>query len=97
MIAITRRKGKNDKLTVSAVVDDDTRVIWVNKQKTFILQFKPKGAAKNEWHYQWLSWKCRAGQRQLFPAVVALYRYLRRNGIVQDKLRYLATGFSFKD
>lgn len=81
---LQRRRG--DLLTVEAVVDADTRLVWNNRKSSFILKFRSSG----RWYYQWLSWQCRAGRKSFFPALVALYRHLRRAGLVSESLRRLA-------
>lgn len=74
-----------------AVVDEETRVIYTirpDDEHFFALKFKCAG----KWYYQFLMWSCRGGKSKYYRAMVALYRYLRRNGIINHSLRYLARG-----
>lgn len=76
-IEINRRAGY-----VEAVVPGDeqqARVFWYHRNNGFGLKFKCGDA----WYSQWLMWSCRAGQRSYYRPMVALYKALRRAGIVE--------------
>lgn len=80
------QRRRADLLTVEAVVDANTRLVWNNRKSSFMLKFRCSG----KWYYQWLCWECRGGRRGYFPALVALYRHVRRAGLVTESLRRLA-------
>lgn len=68
------------------IVDQGTRIIWNSQQPFFILKFRCMGT----WYHQWLSWKVRAGKKQYYRAMSALYRTIRHAGLTDDNLHRLA-------
>lgn len=84
-IVISKRKDY-----MEAVVPGDAqeaRVYWHCRNSGFGLRFKCGG----HWYSQWLMWSCRGGRASYFRPMVALYRKLCREGIVnRGTLRRLA-------
>lgn len=77
--------------TYEAMVDDKTKVIFIDRTDeapSITLGFICEG----KWWYQSMMWCCRAGKASYFPAMVQLYRYLRRNKITDHSLRFIAWG-----
>jgi len=92
-IIVHRRKGAITSVEASTGEADDSRVCWQSnhpdKTDSLILKFKSGG----EWYYQWVVWSCRGGKQHYYRALVALYRFLRKEGLVAPKsLRRIADG-----
>ena len=69
---------------MEAVVPGDkqeARVFWHQKNSGFGLKFK---CSDGNWYSQWLMWSCRGGRTAYFKPMVALYRALRREGVVKS-------------
>ena len=93
MATIIVRNSGGRPATVEATCSDtdpDTRVIWSAKSAVGLaVKFKCQG----RWFYQSLHWSCRGGKRSYYPALVLLYRTLRKMNLVPAKsLRHLADG-----
>jgi len=77
--------------TYEAPIDDVTKVIYFDSKRespSFIVGFICNGA----WYYQGMHWSCRGAKFKYFRALASLYRYLRRQGITEHSLRFLAWG-----
>jgi hypothetical protein len=66
--------------------DGGTFVCWDKRKDKFFLKYRCGG----RWYYQWLTWNCRGGKAQLYKPLVALYKTLRRSGLITDKFHRLA-------
>lgn len=81
------RRNNPKSLRYEAIADENSRVIWVQQKEFFMLKFRVSG----RWYYQWLCWAARAGRPSYYPALVSLYRTLRRKGLVErDSFHRLA-------
>lgn len=80
-ITINRRKGYME-ATVPGDAQD-ARVFWHYKNGGFGLKFK---CSDGRWYSQWLMWSCRGGRSAYYLPMIALYRALRREGIVPAKM-----------
>lgn len=69
-------------------VNPETKVFWNEGCSAFGLLVASPGG---EWQPRSLLW-CANPQPACFPAMVALYRYLRRNSLTNHSFRYLAFG-----
>lgn len=78
--------------TIEAAIpsNDQERVCWRPDKSSYYLKFKVKDDPR--WYYQWLVWSCRGGKRSYFRQVVALYRELRKQGIVAPKTLHALAG-----
>lgn len=89
VIEIRKSRGKR---CYEAMVGDanDSRVFWHAQNSGFGLKWRCE--LDGRYYSQWLMWSCRAGQKSYYPALRALYRALRRDGIVaRGSLRRLAS------
>lgn len=87
-IMIRRRQGKT---FIEATVpgdEADARIYWRSDKSGFILKFKCEGS----WYYQWMHWSCRAGRPHYYRPMVALYRFLRKEGFVSAKSLHKLAG-----
>lgn len=80
------KKSLANRTRIEMPADEDSFVCWNKSKERFFIKFKCAGT----WYHQWLSWSCREGKPRYYRALVALYKVLRRNGLVTDNLRYLA-------
>jgi hypothetical protein len=84
------KKSRRGRLYEALVGDkNDSRVYWYEPNGGFGLKWKCE--LDGLYYNQWLMWSCRAGQKSYYPALRALYRALRRDGLVEKRsLRKLA-------
>jgi hypothetical protein len=85
------KKSRRGRLYEALVGDaNDARVYWYKPNRGFGLKWKCKSDGR--YYSQWLMWSCRGGKKFYYPALRALYRALRRDGIVEKgSLRKLAS------
>ncbi len=89
-LMIEVRKSRRGRLYEALVGDrSDSRVFWYEPNNGFGLKWRCESDGR--YYSQWLMWSCRAGQKSYYPALRALYRALRRDGVVEKgSLRKLA-------
>jgi len=91
-VAVNKRGPRGTDNYESIVIDcpDTSTVFWNADNEKFGLKWKDP--SDDRWYQQWLKWSCRGSQPKYYRAMIALYKALKRGGVLKKgtTLRYLA-------